>query len=74
MSKRQRNKQKRQAVLPGRIAKQIEKSKPDEKGAEQPVRQVQNIERLPFESDVAFLNRVENVIFKKKTVLFFILK
>lgn len=58
---RKQKKQKRKAALPNQIGKKMYVNKPDDKGAEQPVRQVQNVERMAFESDASYINRIENV-------------
>lgn len=61
-SKRKRRREKRKQGLPSCIANQILGNKEaDAEGAEVPLRPVQKLERMPFESDAAYINRVEIV-------------
>jgi hypothetical protein len=58
---RKRKKAKGKNSLPIRIANEVFANKPDDKGAEVPLRATQKLKQMPFESETAYLNRVENV-------------
>lgn len=60
---RKKKQAKRKATLPSRIGVEVleENKKPDDKGAEVPIRPVPKLERMPHESDAAYINRIEIV-------------